>query len=163
MNIVSWLSWDSRLNAWPPGPPPATPFARGRSLPTDRRRSRGRRHRQGRADQRPWGLSGDEMAWLPNLEIVCTGSAGYEAVDLDTAGAEASWSQLPRHERLCVADSAMMLLMPRPALCRPIASCAPADAGAMACRHPDHFRQASGILGLGTIGNRIAQPRRARF
>jgi lactate dehydrogenase-like 2-hydroxyacid dehydrogenase len=31
------------------------------------------------------GLSGDEMAWLPNLEIVCTGSAGYEAVDLDTA------------------------------------------------------------------------------
>jgi len=31
------------------------------------------------------GLSGDEMALLPHLEIVCAGSAGYEAVDLDAA------------------------------------------------------------------------------
>src|SRR4029453_8400673 len=31
------------------------------------------------------GLSGAEMAVLPNLEIVCAVGAGYEAVDLDTA------------------------------------------------------------------------------
>lgn len=31
------------------------------------------------------GLSGDEMALLPKLEIVCTVGAGYEAVDLNTA------------------------------------------------------------------------------
>src|SRR5262249_51194172 len=31
------------------------------------------------------GLSGDEMALLPKLEIVCAVGAGYEAVDLDTA------------------------------------------------------------------------------
>src|SRR5882672_10835646 len=30
------------------------------------------------------GLSGDEMALLPNLEIVCAVGAGYEAVDLNT-------------------------------------------------------------------------------
>jgi phosphoglycerate dehydrogenase-like enzyme len=40
------------------------------------------------------GLSGDEMALLPNLEIVCTGSAGYEAVDLETA----------RHRGIAVAN-----------------------------------------------------------
>src|SRR5882672_5385928 len=31
------------------------------------------------------GLSGDEMALLPQLEIVCAVGAGYEAVDLVTA------------------------------------------------------------------------------
>ena len=31
------------------------------------------------------GISGDEMGLLPNLEIVCTVGAGYEAVDLDAA------------------------------------------------------------------------------
>ena len=29
------------------------------------------------------GLSGDEMALLPNLEIACAVCAGYEAIDLD--------------------------------------------------------------------------------
>ena len=31
------------------------------------------------------GLSGDEMALLPQLEIICAVGAGYEAVDLATA------------------------------------------------------------------------------
>ena len=58
------------------------------------------------------GLSGDEMAWLPNLEIVCTGSAGYEAVDLDTARARGiAVANCPDTNASAVADSAMMLLM----------------------------------------------------
>src|SRR5215467_7036171 len=31
------------------------------------------------------GLTADEMALLPKLEIICTVGAGYEAVDLGTA------------------------------------------------------------------------------
>src|SRR5437667_11133578 len=58
------------------------------------------------------GLSGDEMALLPNLEIVCTVSAGYEAVDLDTARSRGiAVAHCPDTNASAVADSAMMLLM----------------------------------------------------
>ena len=58
------------------------------------------------------GLSGDEMALLPNLEIVCTGSAGYEAVDLETARHRGiAVANCPDTNAPAVADSAMMLLM----------------------------------------------------
>src|SRR5688572_31450377 len=58
------------------------------------------------------GLSGDEMALLPNLEIVCAAGAGYEAVDLDTARRRGiAVANSPDTNASAVADSAMMLLM----------------------------------------------------
>ena len=58
------------------------------------------------------GLSGDEMALLPKLEIVCTVGAGYEAVDLDTARSRGiAVANCPDTNASAVADSAMMLLM----------------------------------------------------
>jgi lactate dehydrogenase-like 2-hydroxyacid dehydrogenase len=58
------------------------------------------------------GLSGDEMAWLPTLEIICAVGAGYEAVDLDTARRRGIVvANCPDANAPAVADSAMMLLM----------------------------------------------------
>jgi lactate dehydrogenase-like 2-hydroxyacid dehydrogenase len=58
------------------------------------------------------GLSGDEMALLPQLEIVCAVGAGYEAVDLDTARRRGIVvANCPDANAPAVADSAMMLLM----------------------------------------------------
>jgi lactate dehydrogenase-like 2-hydroxyacid dehydrogenase len=58
------------------------------------------------------GLSGDEMAWLPTLEIVCAVGVGYEAVDLNTARRRGIVvAHCPDANAPAVADSAMMLLM----------------------------------------------------
>jgi lactate dehydrogenase-like 2-hydroxyacid dehydrogenase len=58
------------------------------------------------------GLSGDEMAWLPTLEIVCAVGAGDEAVDLDTARRRGIVvAHCPDANASAVADSAMMLLL----------------------------------------------------
>ena len=105
------------------------------------------------------GLSGDEMALLPKLEIVCTVGAGYEAVDLDTARRRGiAVANCPDTNASAVADSAMMLLMAATRHLRAGRSFRARRrmAGPMACRHPDHFRQASGHSRLGTIGSRIA-------
>src|SRR5919197_6319882 len=57
------------------------------------------------------GLSGDEMAWLPNLEIVCAVGAGYEAIDLDTARRRGIVvAHCPDANAPAVADSALLLL-----------------------------------------------------
>jgi lactate dehydrogenase-like 2-hydroxyacid dehydrogenase len=106
------------------------------------------------------GLSGDEMTWLPNLEIVCTGSAGYEAVDLDTARRRGIVvANCPDANAPAVADSAMMLLM---ATTRHLLQ---ADRFVRAGGWQDQWRvdtptmtgKRLGILGLGNIGSRIAQ------
>ena len=67
------------------------------------------------------------MALLPHLEIVCAGSAGYEAVDLDAARRRGIVvAHCPNANAPAVADSAMMLLMATTrTCCRPTASCAP--------------------------------------
>jgi len=58
------------------------------------------------------GLSADEMALLPKLEIVCAVGAGYEAVDLDAARSRGiAIANCPDTNASAVADSAMMLLM----------------------------------------------------
>ena len=58
------------------------------------------------------GLSGEEMALLPKLEIVCAVGAGYEAVDLNTAKSRGiAVANCPDTNAPAVADSAMMLLM----------------------------------------------------
>src|SRR5262249_25530963 len=58
------------------------------------------------------GLSSDEMALLPQLEIVCAVGAGYEAVDLDTARRRGIVvTHCPDANAPAVADSAMLLLL----------------------------------------------------
>jgi len=105
------------------------------------------------------GLSGDEMAMLPHLEIVCTVSAGYEAVDLDTARSRGiAVAHCPDTNASAVADSAMMLLM---AATRHLRQ---ADRHVHAGAWQDQWRvdtptisgKRLGILGLGTIGSKIA-------
>ena len=105
------------------------------------------------------GLSGDEMALLPHLEIVCTVGAGYEAVDLDTARRRGiAVAHCPDTNASAVADSAMMLLM---AATRHVRQ---ADRHVHAGAWQDQWRvdtptisgKRLGILGLGTIGNKIA-------
>ena len=105
------------------------------------------------------GLSGDEMAMLPHLEIVCTVSAGYEAVDLDTARRRGiAVAHCPDTNASAVADSAMMLLL---AATRHVRQ---ADRHVHAGAWQDQWRvdtptisgKRLGILGLGTIGSKIA-------
>ena len=105
------------------------------------------------------GLSGDEMALLPNLEIVCAVGAGYEAVDLDTARRRGiAVANSPDANAPAVADSAMMLLM---AATRHLRQ---ADRHVHTGGWQDQWRvdtptisgKRRGILGLGTIGSKIA-------
>ena len=110
------------------------------------------------------GLSGDEMAWLPTLEIICAVGAGYEAVDLDTARRRGIVvAHCPDANAPAVADSAMMLLL---AATRHLLQ---ADRVVRAGGWQEQWRVETptmtgkrlGILGLGNIGSRIA-PRAAR-
>ena len=105
------------------------------------------------------GLSGDEMALLPKLEIVCAVGAGYEAVDLDTARSRGiAVANCPGTNASAVADSAMMLLM---ASTRHLLQ---ADRFVRAGGWQEQWRvdtpaisgKRLGILGLGTIGSKIA-------
>jgi len=106
------------------------------------------------------GLSGDEMALLPQLEIVCAVGAGYEAVDLATARRRGIVvAHCPDANAPAVADSAMMLLL---AATRHLLQ---ADRFVRAGGWQEHWRVETptitgkhlGILGLGKIGSRIAQ------
>src|SRR6266511_2602294 len=106
------------------------------------------------------GLSGDEMALLPQLEIVCAVGAGYEAVDLATARRRGIVvAHCPDANAPAVADSAMLLLL---AATRHLLQ---ADRFVRAGGWQDQWRVETptmtgkrlGILGLGKIGSRIAQ------
>jgi lactate dehydrogenase-like 2-hydroxyacid dehydrogenase len=106
------------------------------------------------------GLSGDEMALLPHLEIVCAGSAGYEAVDLDAARRRGIVvAHCPNANATAVADSAMMLLL---AATRHLLE---ANRFVRAGGWQEQWRVETpiitgkrlGMLGLGRIGSRIAQ------
>jgi lactate dehydrogenase-like 2-hydroxyacid dehydrogenase len=105
-------------------------------------------------------LSGDEMALLPKLEIVCAVGAGYEAVDLETARIRGiAVANCPGASATAVADSAMTLLMAATRRLRQ------ADRHVQAGGWQDQWRvdtptitgKRLGILGLGTIGSQIAQ------
>ena len=106
------------------------------------------------------GLSGAEMALLPQLEIVCAVGAGYEAIDLDTARRRGIVvAHCPDANAPAVADSAMMLLL---AATRHLLE---ADRFVRAGGWQEQWRVETpiitgkrlGILGLGKIGSRIAQ------
>jgi lactate dehydrogenase-like 2-hydroxyacid dehydrogenase len=105
------------------------------------------------------GLSGDEMALLPNLEIACAVGAGYEAINLDAARRRGiAVANCPDANASAVADSAMMLLM---ATTRHLLQ---ADRFVRAGGWQDQWRvdtptisgKRLGVLGLGKIGSRIA-------
>lgn len=106
------------------------------------------------------GLSAEEMALLPHLGIVCTSGAGYEAVDLAAARSRGIVvAHSPNANATAVADSAMLLLL---AAVRHLRA---ADAHVCAGGWQDEWRidtpivagKRLGILGLGTIGGKIAQ------
>jgi lactate dehydrogenase-like 2-hydroxyacid dehydrogenase len=106
------------------------------------------------------GLSGAEMALLPNLELVCAVGAGYEAVDLDAARRRGIVvAHCPDANAPAVADSAMMLLL---AATRHLLQ---ADRFVRAGGWQDQWRVETptitgkrlGLLGFGRIGSRIAQ------
>ena len=106
------------------------------------------------------GISGDEMGLLPNLEIVCTVGAGYEAVDLDVARKRGiAVANCPDTNASAVADSAMMLLL---AATRHLRD---ADRHIHAGGWQDDWRlnpptisgKRLGIIGMGTIGGKIAE------
>ena len=105
------------------------------------------------------GLTRDEMALLPNLEIVCTVGAGFEAVDLDAARSRGiAVANSPDTNAAAVADSAMLLLM---AATRHLLA---AERFVRAGGWQEQWRVETptisgkrlGILGLGKIGGRIA-------
>jgi len=105
------------------------------------------------------GLSSAEMDLLPKLELVCAVGAGYEAIDLDKARARGiAVANSPDTNAPAVADSAMMLLM---AATRHLLQ---ADRFVRAGGWQDQWRVPTptisgkrlGILGMGTIGRRIA-------
>jgi lactate dehydrogenase-like 2-hydroxyacid dehydrogenase len=105
------------------------------------------------------GLSGDEMEMLPKLEVICTVGAGYEAVDLDKARSRGiAVANCPDTNASAVADSAMMLLM---AATRHVRQ---ADRHVHAGGWQDQWTVATptisgkrlGVLGMGTIGSKIA-------
>jgi lactate dehydrogenase-like 2-hydroxyacid dehydrogenase len=106
------------------------------------------------------GLSGEEMALLPRLELVCAVGAGYEAVDLEAARRRGiAVANCPGTNAPAVADSAMMLLL---AAARHLLK---ADRFVRAGGWQDQWRvdtpricgKRLGILGLGRIGSQIAQ------
>ncbi|GLK86805.1 2-hydroxyacid dehydrogenase [Ancylobacter defluvii] len=105
------------------------------------------------------GITAEEIAALPNLEMICALGAGYERIDLAAARARGLVvTHGPGANAACVADHAMALLL---AAARGIAT---ADA-AVRCGGWAESRQLRpmisgkklGILGLGTIGERIAR------
>src|SRR6185503_19618237 len=105
------------------------------------------------------GISGEEMELLPNLELVCAVGAGYEAVDLDTARSRGiTVANCPDTNASAVADSAMMLLMSATRHLRQ------ADRHVHAGAWQDQWRvdtptisgKRLGVLGMGTIGGKIA-------
>ena len=106
------------------------------------------------------GLTGAEMGVLPKLEFICAVGAGYEAVDLDVARKRGiAVANCPDANAAAVADSAMMLLL---AATRHLLA---ADRFVRAGGWQDQWKidtprltgRRLGILGMGTIGSKIAQ------
>jgi lactate dehydrogenase-like 2-hydroxyacid dehydrogenase len=109
------------------------------------------------------GLSAAEMDLLPNLELICTVGAGYEAVDLARARSRnIAVANNPGTNAPAVADSAMTLLLAS------VRQLRQADLFVRAGGWQDKWRADTptvcnkrlGIFGMGRIGGAIA--RRAR-
>ncbi|MET0968530.1 MAG: 2-hydroxyacid dehydrogenase [Tardiphaga sp.] len=105
------------------------------------------------------GCYADEIAKLPRLGIICAVGAGYENIDLDAAAARGiAVTNGAGTNDASVADHAMALLM---SVVRGIPQ---ADLAVRAGKwdsvrqpRPMLFGKKLGVLGLGNIGNQIAQ------
>ncbi len=105
------------------------------------------------------GLSADEIAFLPQLKIICAQGAGYEKVDLVAARArDIVVTHGPGTNDASVADHAIALLM---AIVRgiPQADTAVRHGQWAQSRQPRPMlsKKNLGILGLGNIGQQIAR------
>ena len=107
-----------------------------------------------------FGLSGAEIDLLPKREFICAVGVGYEAVDLAKARSRGiAVAHTPDANAPAVADAAMMLLL---ATVRQLLQ---ADRFVRAGGWQDQWRVETptlcgkrlGLLGLGKIGQRIAQ------
>jgi lactate dehydrogenase-like 2-hydroxyacid dehydrogenase len=105
------------------------------------------------------GLSAAEMDALPNLRIICTIGAGYEAIDVPAARQRGiAVTHCPGTNAASVADAAMMLLL---AAVRHVRA---ADRHIHAGLWQDQWRvdtqiifgKRLALIGLGNIGGRIA-------
>lgn len=106
------------------------------------------------------GLSGDLIARLPNLEIICAFGVGYEMVDLDACRAGGIvLANAPGTNDVGVAEMALLLML---AVTRKLPA---ADAFVKTDRWPhENFERTHtiggrklGIVGLGRIGRKIAE------
>ncbi|MCS3472402.1 lactate dehydrogenase-like 2-hydroxyacid dehydrogenase [Pseudomonas sp. JUb42] len=105
------------------------------------------------------GLSAEQIAGLPKLEVICALGAGYENIDLAAAAARGVVvTNGPGVNNASVADHAMMLMM---AIARGVVQ---ADAAVRRGEwaqsrqmRPSISGKKLGILGLGSIGEQIAQ------
>lgn len=105
------------------------------------------------------GFSADEIAALPQLEIVCALGAGYENIDVAAARRRGIVvTNGAGTNDVTVADHAMALLL---AVARGIpqadARVRRGDFGRSSYRQPMIFGKRLGILGLGQIGMQIAR------
>lgn len=105
------------------------------------------------------GLAADEMALMPNLELICATGAGYEAVDMPAAKARGiAVANCPGTNAAAVADSAMMLLLASTrhllAADRFVRNGGWQDQWKV--ETPRVFGKRLGIVGLGRIGGQIA-------
>jgi lactate dehydrogenase-like 2-hydroxyacid dehydrogenase len=105
------------------------------------------------------GLSGADIARMPNLEIICAIGAGYENIDLAAARARGiAVTHGPGTNVIAVADHAMALLMATARLIVPGDRVARTGDWAQGKQmRPTVTGKKLGILGMGRIGAAIAK------
>jgi len=105
------------------------------------------------------GLTADEMAAMPALELICCMGAGYELVDLDAARARGiALANGQGTNDDCVADHAFGLVIAAMRNLRQLDRLCREGVWRLAIPQPPNVSgKRIGILGLGTIGQKIAR------
>ena len=105
------------------------------------------------------GLTADEMAVMPALELICCMGAGYELVDLDAARARGiALANGQGTNDDCVADHAFGLVIAAMRNLRQLDRLCREGVWRLAIPQPPNVSgKRIGILGLGTIGQKIAR------
>jgi len=105
------------------------------------------------------GLTADEIAAMPALELICCMGAGYELVDLDAARARGiALANGQGTNDDCVADHAFGLVIAAMRNLRQLDRLCREGVWRLAIPQPPNVSgKRIGILGLGTIGQKIAR------
>ena len=105
------------------------------------------------------GLTADEIAAMPALELICCMGAGYEGVDLDAARARGiALANGQGTNDDCVADHAFGLVIATLRNFRQLDRLCREGVWRLAIPQPPNVSgKRMGILGLGTIGQKIAR------